>query len=90
MPSTRMTRPDAHGSRTMTIQSTPSAEGDDAAAAHGDREVGVLRLRGESTRPRSGATTEASSSRERRVVWTDDTVDNEGLGKKKSKSTLSA
>lgn len=74
----------------MTIQSTPSAEGDDATAAHGDREVGVLRLRGESTRPRSGATTEASSSRERRVVWTDDTVDNEGLGKKKSKSTLPA
>lgn len=34
---------------------------------------GVLRLRG-------------GHSSARRVVWTDDTVDNEGLGRKKSKS----
>ena len=71
------------GSRTITIRdSQPRDEGDEGAGA-GDvnvdgvdqtgRDVGVLRLRG-------------GPSNQPRVSWKEDVVDNEGMGKKKSKS----
>ncbi len=61
------------GSHTQTLTSTPTP----GSAAVTDDEghsdvVGVLKLRGE----RTG----------RKVQWENDTVDNEGLGRKKSKS----
>ncbi|GAA5981559.1 hypothetical protein JCM11641_004097 [Rhodosporidiobolus odoratus] len=69
----------SHGSRTMTITSTPSGENTGSDPTSGANEagpsgevVGVLRLRG---RGPAGP----------RVQWTDETVDNEGLGRKKSK-----
>lgn len=74
-------RPADTGSRTLTISrsATPDlARAGTAPTTASESEavesppVGVLRLRGGPTR--------------RRVVWRDDTVDNEGMGKKKSKS----
>jgi protein phosphatase 1 regulatory subunit 11 len=70
----------ADGSRTITIHDVPTGEegrGDDAGQgssqeAGRQNEAGVLRLRG-------GGNT-------RKVVWSEETVDNEGMGKKKSKS----
>uniref|UniRef100_V5EXZ7 Type 1 phosphatases regulator n=2 Tax=Kalmanozyma brasiliensis (strain GHG001) TaxID=1365824 RepID=V5EXZ7_KALBG len=56
-------------SRTLTLTSAP--------AAPTDSDAGILRLR-----PAASA---SSRSQSRRVVWTDSTVDNEHLGKKKSK-----
>ena len=80
------TAPAADGSRTIVLHdSQPREEGEgeqnhsSAPEDESDRErvgnnvVGVLHLRG--TR-RSGP----------RVAWTEDVVDNEGMGKKKSKS----
>ncbi|KAF7311642.1 Type 1 phosphatase regulator ypi1 [Mycena kentingensis (nom. inval.)] len=52
---------------------TTNTRHDGTAAGPSSREVGILRLRGGSTRARG------------RVVWTDDTVDNEGCGRKSSK-----
>lgn len=74
----REPRPEAHGSRTMTVaQTTDSEAGPSTASPPTSREhtpeVGVLHLRGGPTR-------------RQRVMWTSDTVDNEGMGKKKSKS----
>jgi hypothetical protein len=69
------------GSRTMTISrpATPDI-GNDASASAGPSNsvpepppVGVLKLRG-------------GPGRRQRVVWRQGTVDNEGMGKKKSKS----
>ncbi|GFZ43823.1 hypothetical protein JCM24511_01543 [Saitozyma sp. JCM 24511] len=74
-------RPADTGSRTLTISrsATPDlARAGTAPTTASESEavesppVGVLRLRGGPTR--------------RRVVWRDDTVDNEGMGKKKSKN----
>jgi len=69
-----------YASRTLTIHETPTpeGEGDDGSGAGGQagqngREQSVLRLRG-------------GNLDSRRVVWTDETVDNEGMGRKKSKS----
>lgn len=68
----------SHGSRTMTMHDVPSGEQagqGGSGAGQEDRAEGsggVLRLRG-------GGNT-------RRVVWSEETVDNEGMGKKKSKS----
>lgn len=71
------------GSRTIIVSdSNPREEGDGGASgtdctdARGrDRVDGVLMLRGgRRTRPR--------------VAWSEDVVDNEGMGKKKSKSEL--
>ncbi|PKI85406.1 Ypi1p [Malassezia vespertilionis] len=56
---------------------------DEARGVSTDAHVGVLRLRGGGDvrfNPRTRRT-----NQERQVVWTDDTVDNEGMGKKKSK-----
>ncbi|CAO1616776.1 unnamed protein product [Parajaminaea phylloscopi] len=72
----------ASGSRTQTIEAVATAaqggaeaEGPEAGPSNTQgqgRDLGVLRLRGGHTASR-------------RVVWSDDTVDNEGLGRKKSK-----
>lgn len=63
------------GSRTITITSTPPAESD--VDPKPDEPVGTLKLRGgPRKKPRQ------------RVVWDEDVIDNEGCGKKKSKSTL--
>lgn len=75
---TQAQRPDGHGSRTMTVTPTGTAEASAAASPAETRpvspsEVGVLRLRG-------------GPVRQNRVVWSEGTIDNEGMGKKKSKS----
>lgn len=60
------------GSRTITLRdSQPEEEGDGSRSGE---EVGRLQLRG--ARRRNAP----------RVVWSDDVVDNEGMGKKSSKS----
>lgn len=72
-------RPETHGSRTLTVNTnsdTPEASA--AESASDSREgtpssVGVLRLRG-------------GPIRRNHVAWSAETVDNEGMGKKKSKS----
>ena len=74
------TRPDEHASRTLTIQNT---EADGAASS--SRDVGVLHLRAPQRSDLENSSANRSGSA-RRVMWTDDTVDNEGLGRKKSKS----
>ena len=66
------------GSRTITLRdSQPREEGDDAGSSHDPAasEVGRIPLRGGRQRPR--------------VVWAEDTVDNEHMGKKSSKSAWS-
>ncbi|CAO1638571.1 unnamed protein product [Sympodiomycopsis kandeliae] len=70
------------GSRTITIHDVPTPEGGDGDAGAGSSQGpgtidGVLRLR--------GARSQHEEQDRRRVVWTDDTIDNEGIGKKKSK-----
>jgi len=63
------------GSRTIVIHDSQPREDDDAEGSGADgeeHEVGVLALRGG---PRS----------RQRVAWTEDVIDNEGMGKKKSK-----
>lgn len=65
------------GSRTITLRDSQPREEGDEESSHDERDgeytVGVLRLRG-------GPSTRG------RVQWAEDTVDNEGMGKKKSKS----
>jgi protein phosphatase 1 regulatory subunit 11 len=65
------------GSRTLIItDSNPREEGDPSNAPDGPSPpVGLLRLRGG---PRNT----------QRVVWGEDVVDNEGCGRKSSKSTF--
>jgi hypothetical protein len=67
------------GSRTFTVISAPPIHNDDDDSELGNSvpsgPVGVLRLRG-APKQRS----------RRRVVWGEDVIDNEGCGKKKSKS----
>ena len=68
------TRSDAYGSRTMTLSGSGEQHNDP---------VGVLHLRGSvNTSPDP----ESHRVPSRRVAWTEDMVDNEGMGKKKSKS----
>ncbi|EJT45453.1 hypothetical protein A1Q2_05499 [Trichosporon asahii var. asahii CBS 8904] len=67
--------PDTHGSRTLTVNSS-NVSG--AESASDSREgtpssIGVLRLRG-------------GPVRRNHVAWSSETIDNEGMGKKKSKS----
>lgn len=72
-------RSNSHGSRTLTIESNATPDSDSFADAH----VGTLYLQG----PRSDNQNMPTRRRSgHRVVWTEDTVDNEGCGKKKSKS----
>lgn len=68
-------RPETHGSRTLTVNGS-NASG--AESASDSREgtpssIGVLRLRG-------------GPVRRNHVAWSSETIDNEGMGKKKSKS----
>lgn len=68
------------GSRTLTIHDVPTPEAGGSGGAGPSRggdspSDGVLRLRGR-----------GDQSDNRRVVWSEGTVDNEGLGRKKSKS----
>ncbi|KAG0263132.1 Type 1 phosphatases regulator ypi1 [Mortierella polycephala] len=62
-------QPATYGSRTITLDPTQTNEEEDDTEDHSD---GVLELTGE-------------SSAGRRVQWDDDVVDNEHMGKKKSK-----
>jgi protein phosphatase 1 regulatory subunit 11 len=71
MPPAQTTQPES-GSRTLTQTSTP-ARGTENNDAGPSEPVGVLKLRG-------------GPSRRQKVVWSEETVDNEGMGKKKSKS----
>jgi protein phosphatase 1 regulatory subunit 11 len=66
----------ADGSRTLTITNDPTQEDSDEQqlSSEGENLVGSLRLRG-------------GHKRRQRVAWGEDVVDNEGCGKKKSKST---
>lgn len=67
------------GSATTTITSTPAQPLPDSL---------VLRLRGAHSPSPSTAsedTTEQSTGQRRRIQWAEDVVDNEGLGRKKSK-----
>lgn len=73
MEHTAQPREDA-GSRTMTV--TPSDSREASTSPAPAAAVGVLRLRG-------------GPARRQRVVWSAETIDNEGMGKKKSKSELS-
>ena len=67
------TRPAAEGSRTITIEESDLRE--EVVHSSGEEsEVGRLRLRG------------ATRAGRPRVVWREDVVDNEGAGKKSSKS----
>jgi protein phosphatase 1 regulatory subunit 11 len=63
-------QPATNGSRTMTLDPTQTEEEDPAQDTH---EHGILELTGE-------------TDTGRRVQWDDDVVDNEHMGKKKSKS----
>ena len=65
------------GSRTITIHDVqPRPEGESGGSpTQSQPPVGALRLRGGPRRTRQ------------RVAWDDNVVDNEGAGKKKSKST---
>lgn len=69
-----------HGSRTLTITATvpERSDGDDDIEDNLPPANAVLMLRAEPD----------SRRRRQRVVWDENVVDNEGCGKKKSKSTL--
>ncbi|KAK4689975.1 protein phosphatase 1 regulatory subunit 11, partial [Tremellales sp. Uapishka_1] len=62
-------QPTEHASRTITTTHTPSNGSQADTAAN---QIGVLRLRG-------------GPMRRQRVIWAEETVDNEGMGRKKSK-----
>ncbi|KAI9639427.1 phosphatase inhibitor-domain-containing protein [Dioszegia hungarica] len=68
--------PATHGSRTQTITPTPALEaGTEAGPSRPSAVVpptGVLKLRG-------------GTGRKAKVVWSEEVVDNEGMGRKKSK-----
>ena len=73
MPPAQTTQPES-SSRTLTQTATPArGTGPNSNDAGPSEPVGVLKLRG-------------GPSRRQKVVWSEETVDNEGMGKKKSKS----
>jgi hypothetical protein len=72
-------RPNHHGSRTLTIEQN---DYQNASEHENHASLGVLHLQGArdpNAQPRT---------RRQHVEWTEDTVDNEGAGKKKSKSAF--
>ncbi|KAI3477285.1 hypothetical protein L1887_61060 [Cichorium endivia] len=72
-------RSEASSSRTLTVEHPNASD----TQPH---DVGILRLRPEPrSRPGVDQTSSTASASTRRVVWTEETVDNEGLGRKKSK-----
>lgn len=81
----RFTRPSSHGSRTLTVERSEALEA--GPSSRENVNVGSLRLQGAAQEHEEGAVASVRHQRQRRVVWTDDTIDNEGCGKKKSKST---
>ena len=68
----------ASGTATMTATSTPAQPADQIPLPF--RSSGTLRLRAEA---------EPSTTRERRIQWAEDVVDNENMGKKSSKGGFS-
>lgn len=76
------------GRRTITSSrsSTPSQTHTTTVAIHAPPQQPVLRLRGASTD--SDSAIEEGSARRRRIQWAEDVIDNEGLGRKKSKGML--
>lgn len=73
MDTIQQARPAAHGSRTQIITQTPTNEAGPSQPA--TLSTGVLKLRG-------------GPSKKAKVVWSEEVVDNEGMGRKKSKSEL--
>jgi protein phosphatase 1 regulatory subunit 11 len=67
------TEPANDGSRTITLDPTETQSESDS----GDDSFGILRLRGD-----------PAARGPRQIQWADDVVDNEHLGRKKSKSKL--
>ncbi|KAJ2662006.1 Type 1 phosphatases regulator ypi1 [Coemansia sp. RSA 1200] len=82
-----------HGSRTMVITPSEIGEGDEEGAAtpqvgagSSSSRGGVLFLRGNTSTPMQGAREPSQpQSNGPRVRWTDDTIDNENMNRKKSK-----
>ncbi|KAJ2557974.1 Type 1 phosphatases regulator ypi1 [Coemansia sp. RSA 1933] len=70
----------SHGSRTMVL--TPNEESNEPSSTLSG---GVLFLRGSSVSSQDDDNQQARSRAPPHVRWTDDTVDNEDMGKKKSK-----
>ena len=68
----------SNGSATITVQEDNQVNGRQVSARSN---IGTLRLRAT-----DGDDPQRPRQRLHGVVWTDDTVDNEGCGKKKSKS----
>lgn len=66
-------RPAELGSQTLTATPTPTPDAGPSNPDVSNPPIGVLRLRG-------------GPVRRQKVVWTEETVDNEGMGKKNSKS----
>ncbi|KAI8089579.1 phosphatase inhibitor-domain-containing protein [Halteromyces radiatus] len=64
----------SHGSRTLTVENTEEEPSSRENTPQPDDSIGVLRLRGDMTARRPPV-----------VRWDDDVVDNEHMGKKKSK-----
>lgn len=77
------TRPAPQGSRTLTLQETDI---DNSTPSSSDAAVGTLRLNGSSASTSTSERTNTATETGRHVVWSEDTIDNEGAGKKKSKS----
>jgi len=78
MPPRQQQRQPEAGSRALTETATPARRaGEEINNGEPSESVGVLKLRG-------------GPSRRQRVVWSEGTVDNEGMGKKKSKSASGA
>jgi protein phosphatase 1 regulatory subunit 11 len=75
MATAQQSRPASHGSRTLTINQVPTNEAGPSTQPS-NPPVGVLKLRG-------------GPSRKAKVEWSEEVVDNEGMGRKKSKSRLS-
>jgi len=74
MPPPQQNQPESGSSRTLTQTNAPTRPTGTNHAGPSEP-TGVLKLRG-------------GPSRRQKVVWSEETVDNEGMGKKKSKSTF--
>lgn len=81
------------GSRTVTVTGTPSGPSREGSSGPSDQappNIGTLRLRG-GPDPQYGGSSKGKGKagekpKRKGVVWAEEVVDNEGLGKKKSKS----
>ena len=85
------------GSCTITVTGTPSGPSREGSAGPGSDNqappsVGVLRLRGGPGAQYGGSSKSKGKEKEKPkrkgVVWAEEVVDNEGMGKKKSKSAF--